>query len=108
LKMGRCGLFLGQRERDRFRRLGEPFQVHPRGSQIGAADYLATRLKTAPAFSSSARLYHRIKPHSGKGNEKIRQKPLRVLSPERFCLATAANRDHDPHIFQALRIAITA
>jgi len=108
LKMGRCGLFLGQRERDRFRRLGEPFQVHPRGSQIGAADYLATRLKTAPAFSSSARLYHRIKPHSGKGNEKIRQKPLRVLFSQRFCLSTEANRNPNPHILQAFRIAVTA
>ena len=72
MKMDRGGLSLGQREGYRFRRLGEPCQVHPRGPQISAADYPATLLKTAPSLFSQARLYHRIKPHSGEGNEKIR------------------------------------
>lgn len=72
MKMDRGGLSLGQREGYRFRRFGEPCQVHPRGPQIAAADYPATLLKTAPAFSTSARLYYRIKPHSREGNEKIR------------------------------------
>ena len=108
MKMDRLGLLFSQREGDRFPRRGEPCQVHPRGPQIRAADYPATLLETAPALFCVARLYHRIKSHPGKGNEKIRQKPLGVLPPEKFRLATGANRDLDPHVFQALRIAITA
>jgi hypothetical protein len=108
MKMDRGGLSLGQRERRRSCRRLQPLQVHPRGPHISAADSPATLLKTAPALFLPPRLYYRIKPHSGEGNEKIRQKPLRVLSPERFGLATAANRDCDPHIFQTPRIAIPA
>lgn len=72
MKMDRCGLSLGQPESYRFCRLGEPCQVHPRGPQISAADYPATLLETAPALFLPARLYYRIKPYSGEGNEKIR------------------------------------
>ena len=108
MKMNRTGLSLGQREGYRFCRLCHSCQMHPRGPQISAADYAATLLKTALVLFSPDRLYHRIKPHSGKGNEKIREKPLRVLSVERFCLSTEANRNPYPHIFQALRIAVTA
>jgi hypothetical protein len=108
IKIHRSGLSLGQQEGYLFCRLGEPCQMHPRGPQISAADYPATLLKTAPALFSPPRLYHLIESHSGDGNEKIRQKPLRVLSAESFCLITVANRDFDPYIFRALRIAITA
>lgn len=108
MKMDRVGLLLSQGEGYRFCRLGEPCQVHPRGPQICAADYPATLLKTDSALFFPARLYYRIKPHPGEGNEKIRQKPLGVLPPESFRLATGANGDLDPHVFQTLRIAITA
>lgn len=107
MKMDRVGLLLSQREGYRFCRLGEPCQVHPRGPHIRAADYPATLLKTDSALFSPARIYYRIKPHPGEGNEKIRQEPLGVLLPERFRLATRANRDLDPDVFQTLRIAIT-
>ncbi len=108
MKMNRSGLSLGQREGYCFYRICHSCQMPARGPQISATDYPATLLKTALALFSPDRLHHRIKPHSGKGNEKIRQKPLRALSVESFCLSTEANRNLYPHIFQALRIAVTA
>ena len=77
------------------------------GAGPAGVGVVATLLKTAPPLFCAARLYYRIEPHAGEGNEKIRQKPHRVLQPERFRLATEANRDRDPHVFQTLRIATT-
>jgi hypothetical protein len=108
MKMNRGGLPLGQRESTRFCRLSEPFQVHPRGPQISAADYLASFLKTASTLSFSARFHYVIEPHPGEGYEKIRQKPLRVLFAERFRHPTAGHGDLDPHIFQVFRLAVAA
>jgi hypothetical protein len=108
VQMNRGGLSLGQREGYLLRGPFQPLQVHPGGSRVNAADYPATLFQTGPALSFPARLYHGIEPHSGEGNEKIRQKPLRVLQPERFRLGTVANRDFDPFVLQALRIPITA
>jgi len=97
-----------QREGNRLYRLFKPPQVHPRGPQINTAEYPTTFLKTASTLFFPARLYYRIKLYAGEGTEKIRQKPLRVLPAERFRLRAVPNGDFDPHIFQALWIAITA
>lgn len=108
MKMNRRGLSFGQRERHRLYRLSEPGKVHPRGPQISTADYPAALFKGAPALFSPARFYHRIKPHSGVGNKKIRKKPPRVLTAKSLCRRAKANRDGDPHVLQTFRIAITA
>ncbi|MFP4550169.1 MAG: hypothetical protein ACLFNT_05150 [Spirochaetales bacterium] len=108
MKMNRGGPPLGQRERTLFRRLGEPLQVHPRGPQISTADYVARLFKIASTLFSPARFHNVIEPHSGKGNKKIREKPLRVLQAERFRPTTAGHGNLDPHIFQAVPIAVAA
>ena len=107
VEMNRRGLSLGQRKRHRLHRRGEPGQVHPRSSQISTANYPAALFKSAVAFSTPARFYHRIKPHSGKGDKKIRQKPPCVLPPESFRRRAKAHRDRDPHVLQTFWIAIT-
>ena len=108
MKMDRGGLPLGQRESPLFCRLGEPLQVRPRGPQISAADYVGRLFKTASTLFSPARFHNVIEPHSGEGNEKIREKPLRILFTEKFRPTTAGHGDLDPLIFPAFRLAVTA
>jgi hypothetical protein len=108
MKMDCVGLPLSQKETYLVRCLFKPSQVHPGGPHVGAADNPATFLKAASLLLCPARLYHGIQSHSGKGNEKIREKPLRVLLAERFRHPTAGHGDLDPHIFQVFRLAVAA
>jgi hypothetical protein len=82
--------------------------VHPQGSQINAAEYPATLLGSTPALFRTDCLQHLIESNPGEGNEEIRQQPLRVLPPERFCLPTEASRNCYPYIFLAFGVTVTA
>jgi hypothetical protein len=108
MKVDHCGLTLGQREGGRSGRLFEPPQVQPGGPEISAAEYPATLLERAPAFSSPAHLYHFVKPYPRSGDEKVGKKPLGVLLTICFCFSAEENRDTNPHSFLALRVPVTA
>lgn len=108
MKVDRCCLKLGQSEGYHFCRIFQPLQVRPRSPEVTTAKYSATLLKGTAALFSPARLYYRVEPHPGPGDEKFGKKSFGVLPAQYFCLSADDNYYAYPHIFQTFGVPVTA